>query len=117
MKKVPNWLIILLVLGVVIALKFMFFPKEDATAGKGAAGKEQPPVAANYFVVKSGSFENDVFTTGKIGAYNEVDIVPEVSGKVAAIYFTEGQSVEKGALLVKLNDADLQAQALKIKSQ
>lgn len=118
MKKIPNWLIIVLLLALLIVLKLVFLPKEEGGAGSKAGGsKEAAPIAVNYMVVKPGTFENDVFTAGKIGAFNEVDLVPEVNGKVAAIYFKEGQPVEKGMLLVKLNDADLQAQLLKIKSQ
>lgn len=116
MKKIPNWIIIVVVIALVIASKFIFFaPKEDvATAGKG---KPKGPVAVNYYVVKPTVFDNDVFATGKIGALNQIDILPEVGGKVMAICFREGETVNKGSLLVKLNDADLQAQLLKSKTQ
>ncbi len=116
MNKIPNWIIIVVVIALVIASKFMFFaPKEDPA--KAAKGKPKGPVAVNYYVVKSTSFDNDVFATGKIGALNQIDILPEVGGKVIAIYFKEGEIVNKGSVLVKLNDADLQAQLLKSKTQ
>lgn len=116
MKKIPNWIVIVVVIALVIASKFIFFaPKEDAASA--AKGKPKGPVAVNYFVVKSTVFDNDVFATGKIGALNQIDILPEVGGKVTAIYFKEGETVNKGSLLVKLNDADLQAQLLKSKTQ
>ena len=63
------------------------------------------------------AFNNEVFATGKIGALNQIDLLPEVGGKVMAIYFKEGETVNKGSVLVKLNDADLQAQLLKSKTQ
>ncbi|MBK6984058.1 MAG: efflux RND transporter periplasmic adaptor subunit [Bacteroidetes bacterium] len=116
MKKVPNWIIIVVVIALVVASKFIFFaPKEDAAAA--AKGKPKGPSAVNYYVVKATAFNNDVFATGKIGALNQIDILPEVGGKVMAIYFKEGEIVNKGSLLVKLNDADLQAQLLKSKTQ
>ncbi len=116
MKKIPNWIIIVVVIALVIASKFIFFaPKEDAAAA--AKGKPKGPVAVNYYVVKATAFSNDVFATGKIGALNQIDILPEVGGKVTAIYFKEGETVNKGSVLVKLNDADLQAQLLKSKTQ
>jgi len=116
MKKIPNWIIIVVVIALVIASKFIFFaPKEDVAAA--AKGKPKGPVAVNYYIVKTSTFDNDVFATGKIGALNQIDILPEVGGKVTAIYFKEGETVNKGNVLVKLNDADLQAQLLKSKTQ
>lgn len=116
MKKTPNWIIIVVVIALVIASKFIFFaPKEDSSAA--AKGKPKGPVAVNYYVVKASTFDNDVFATGKIGALNQIDILPEVGGKVTVIYFKEGETVNKGNVLVKLNDADLQAQLLKSKTQ
>lgn len=118
MKKIPGWVIVVIILALLIGAKQLFFPKDDgsAAAAKNAQVKNMS-VGVNYFVVKADSLKTSVFTAGKIGAYNQVDLVPELSGKVTGIYFTEGQSVEKGALLVKINDADYQAQLLKIKSQ
>jgi membrane fusion protein, multidrug efflux system len=116
MKKIPNWIIITFVIALVIASKFIFFaPKENVV--QAAKGKPKGPIAVNYYVVKPTDFDNDVFATGKIGALNQIDILPEVGGKVTAIYFKEGETVSKGTLLVKLNDADLQAQLLKSKTQ
>jgi membrane fusion protein (multidrug efflux system) len=116
MKKVPNWIIVTIVIALLIASKFIFFEKKDEKAA-GNKGKNSAPVAVNYFVVKQTGFSNDVFATGKTGALNEVDILPEVSGKVTAIYFKEGETVTKGSVLVKLNDADLQAQLMKVRTQ
>lgn len=117
MKKIPNWIIILLLIGLLVASKFLFFNKKEDKSAAGAKNKAGAPIAVNYFVIKSEKFENDVFTTGRIGALNQVDIIPEVSGKVIRIFFKEGETVTKGSLLVKLNDRDLQAQQLKIQTQ
>lgn len=116
MKKIPNWIIIVVVIALVIASKFIFFSKKEDAAAAGK-GKPKVPISVNYYVVKPTNFNNDVFATGKIGALNQIDILPEVGGKVTAIYFKEGETVNKGSLLVKLNDADLQAQLLKSKTQ
>lgn len=116
MKKIPNWLIILVVLGLIIASKFLFFSKENQDA-KGSADKKNKSIAVNYFVVKSDAIDNSITTTGKMGAMNQVNLIPEVNGKVNTIYFKEGQSVSKGELLLKLNDAELQAQLEKSKIQ
>lgn len=116
MKKIPNWIIILCVVALLIASKFIFFSKK-VEKPMSPAEKKKIPVAVNYYVVDKTTFSNDVFTTGKIGALNQIDILPEVAGKITAIYFKEGETVNKGAALVKLNSADLEAQLLKTKAQ
>ena len=42
---------------------------------------------------------------GSLTAVREVQVAPEVAGRVTAIEFTAGTSVEAGATLVQLNDA------------
>jgi membrane fusion protein (multidrug efflux system) len=117
MKKIPNWIIVLCLIALLIGSKFLFFSKKEDKAAAKNKNKSSMPIAVNYFVVKEMQFSNDVFSTGKIGALNQIDILPEVSGKVMSISFSEGETVNKGAVLVKLNDADLQAQLLKSKTQ
>ena len=116
MKKIPNWIIIVVVIALVIASKFLFFAKKEDSSSAGK-GKSKGPVVVNYYVAKPMAFNNEVFATGKIGALNQIDLLPEVGGKVMAIYFKEGETVNKGSVLVKLNDSDLQAQLLKSKTQ
>lgn len=47
---------------------------------------------------------------GTLLANEEVELVAEIVGKVRKIYFEEGTTVKKGQLLLKVDDADLQAQ-------
>jgi membrane fusion protein (multidrug efflux system) len=117
MKKIPNWIIILLVIAVLIAVKFIFFAKKNPAAAAGAKGKPSGPVAVNYFVAQTSSLDNNVYTTGKVGALNEIEIKPEIAGRVIGLYFQEGENVNKGAPIIKINDADLQAQLQKNKIQ
>lgn len=116
MKKLPNWLMIVIVLALLIGSKFLFFKNKDEQA-PAAAAKKNTPVAVNYIVLKPDTFSDRIFTTGKTGAFNQLEIVPETSGKVVAILFKEGETVQKGQVLVKLNDADLQAQLQKVTNQ
>lgn len=116
MKKIPGWIIIVIVICLLIASKFLFFAKKEDKAAANK-GKANVPIAVNYYVIKPDTFSNDVFATGKIGALNQIEILPEVSGKVTGVFFKEGETVSKGSLLIKLNDADLQAQLLKNKTQ
>ncbi|MCD6066999.1 MAG: efflux transporter, family, subunit [Bacteroidetes bacterium] len=117
MKKIPNWIIILLVLGALIAVKFLFLNKKDEQAGPAGKGKNAGPVSVNYVIARKMALADRVYTTGRVGAFNEIDITPETAGKVTAIYFKEGENVSAGADILRINDADLQAQLQKSKIQ
>src|SRR3546814_9609411 len=54
-----------------------------------------------------------IIITGTIQANEEVDIRPESSGIITGIHFQEGKNVTKGALLLKINDSELQARLSK----
>ena len=51
-----------------------------------------------------------VRVTGELRANEEVELRAEEDGRVVALHFDEGQRVAAGELLVKINDADLQAE-------
>jgi membrane fusion protein (multidrug efflux system) len=63
-------------------------------------------------VVEPRTLADLVSSTGTLLATESVELQAEVGGKITAINFVEGTRVRKGALLVKLNDADLQARRL-----
>ncbi len=78
---------------------------------------EQKPMAVNGVVVEPTRIDNKIFSTGTILANEEVEIRSEVSGRITAINFDEGNWVKKGDLLVKINDDDLKAQLQKLQLQ
>ena len=50
-----------------------------------------------------------ISATGTLRADEGVELQPETNGKIVAINFKEGTPVRRGDLLIKLNDAELQA--------
>ncbi|WP_231464498.1 MULTISPECIES: efflux RND transporter periplasmic adaptor subunit [unclassified Pedobacter] len=87
--------------------------KGGAASGAAKGGKDgnsAPPMAVEGIVVKPTTFDSDLEVTGTIEANESVVLKSEVSGLVTGIYFTEGANVSKGAVLVKINDRDIQAQ-------
>lgn len=76
--------------------------------GNRSAAASGTPVEA--IVVKTQPLEDRITTTGTLMANEEVELRSEISGRVTGIFFDEGTRVKKGALLLKLNDQDLQAQ-------
>jgi len=85
-----------------------------AGAGKGMAGQAMPVTA---IVVQPQNINSVILASGTVLANDEVELKPEVSGRITALNIREGELVTKGTLLLKLNDAELQAQLRKLKLQ
>jgi membrane fusion protein, multidrug efflux system len=82
--------------------------------GRGGPGGRNAPVRADAFIVKTKLLLDNIEIPGTLVSNEATEIHPEVAGRITGIYFKEGSFVNKGALLVKLNDADLQAQKRKL---
>ncbi|WP_276362250.1 efflux RND transporter periplasmic adaptor subunit [Daejeonella sp. H1SJ63] len=78
-------------------------------SGRGTAGASAP-MKVSGIITKAEDFSNSLSVAGSIEANEQVDIRSEISGLVTGIYFSEGSSVSKGKLLIKINDQELQAQ-------
>lgn len=76
--------------------------------GQGNASRGKLPVTG--IVARHSMTANGVPVTGTLLANEEVELVAEIVGKVRKIYFQEGSFVKAGQLLLKVDDADLQAQ-------
>jgi membrane fusion protein (multidrug efflux system) len=86
--------------------------KEMDSGGKETGGKKGAGRGMNVegMVVKHSSFASLLEVTGTVEANEAVVLRSEVSGLVTSINFKEGSFVNKGTLLVKINDRDIQAQ-------
>ena len=71
----------------------------------------------NAEVLKYQSLTDKTIVTGSTIPDEEVDLSFESSGKIVAIYFTEGTHVKAGDLLAKINDKPLQAELKKLEAQ
>jgi len=88
--------------------------QQQQRGGPGGAGGARPPVRADAYIVKTKLLLDNIEIPGTLLSNEETEIHPEVAGRITGIYFKEGALVNKGSLLVKLNDADLQAQKRKL---
>ncbi len=107
----------ILVLGIALLLgiKFLFFPGAKDQTKSGPPPVQAMPVT--IYVVDTAQLEQQITSTGTLRSNEEVDLIPEVSGKIVSLNFKEGDRVSKGQVLVKLNDNDLQAQLSKLQIQ
>jgi membrane fusion protein (multidrug efflux system) len=111
-----TWMIaglVAVVIGTIIYNKVLF-PKEKKGGGMGAKPKE---ISADGFIIKSQSLQQKIKVTGTFIPSEAINIQSEISGKITFLNLQEGSYVSKGTLLVKLYDADLQAQLSKLKIQ
>ena len=83
----------------------------QGNSGPGNPGtRSDNRIAVNAHVVKTEQLDDRIFTSGTLLANDEVELRSELTGKAIKIYFEEGSRVAAGHLLVKINDAELQAQ-------
>jgi len=113
MKKKTLWISILFIILLACLIKISFSkPKE-----KDKSSKEEAIKKVNGFVVKPTLLINEIAVSGSLLAFEEVELINEVAGRVVKIHLPEGKFVRKGTLLVKLFDDDLQAGLRKFQSQ
>ena len=96
MKKKSNKIWWILLVLVVIALAFFLVGKK-----MGWIMAEKPTEVEFTIVTKSNLVET-VSASGKIQPEVEVKITPDVPGEIIALYVKEGDSVQKGQLLLKI---------------
>lgn len=102
----------LLGIGVVTALAWSCLAgcsdTESRSGGGGGGGGN--PLQVEVLVLKPEPIDNKILSTGTLLANEEVELRPEISGRVISVHFEEGSRVQKGDLLVKINDRELQAE-------
>ena len=85
--------------------------KKDTTQPAGGRpGGAGGGVPVEALVITPQPLENKIGVTGTLLANEEVELRSEISGRVTGIFFSEGSRVTKGAVLLTINDQDLQAQ-------
>lgn len=91
--------------------------KDAAVVVPAAGGSRKQILNINAEVLKYQSLTDKTIVTGSTIPDEEVDLSFESSGKIVAIYFTEGSHMKEGDLLAKINDKPLQAQLKKLEAQ
>ena len=84
--------------------------------GQGGAGN-QPPLPVEIYVIKPTLINEKIEVSGSLLANEITEIHPEISGRLVQLNVAEGKFVNKGTLLAKTYDGDLQAQLRKLQVQ
>ncbi|WP_295801763.1 efflux RND transporter periplasmic adaptor subunit [uncultured Microbulbifer sp.] len=105
----------------VVVLALGFGVVQIMSASKPAPEKkeeEQRLVSLMYSEAREQAVHLAVSTQGEVRAHTEIDLTPEVSGRIVAISdnFAEGAGFEPGETLIRLDDADYQLAVARAKA-
>jgi len=98
---------IAIVVGLIVYRVISNKEKEEKQSGPGG-----PRAASKVYgkVIQGQPFSDFLSLSGSIEADEQIEIHSEISGLVESINFSEGGRVGQGQILLKINDAELQAQ-------
>lgn len=97
-----------------IAISAILWIRRDSKTTQ-VEGQEAIPVEAVQ--AKSGSILRRLTAAGTLTAIQSVTLRPEVSGKIAKIFFKEGEQVQKGDPLYKIDDSIYKAKMSEAEAQ
>lgn len=78
---------------------------------------QKKPPAIEGLIIRKQPIRNNFVVSGNLLPMDEAVLMPETSGRIVMLHLPEGTRVNKGTLLVKLFDGDLQAQLQKLNAQ
>jgi membrane fusion protein (multidrug efflux system) len=116
-KKVKS---IIWILAGILVISLLVFPKLKSLNSKNKSKQNQArqtSTVVRIMVATPAKLREVIKASGTLLADEEVDLPFETSGKIIDIFFTEGTHVQKGQLLAKLNDDELEAELGKLKFQ
>lgn len=90
---------------------------KSAGNSNGAAGQRDRTLTVQTYVVRAETLGGTVTVVGTALSNEEVEVRSQVSGQIERIGFREGTRVNKGDILVKINDDELKAQLLRAESR
>ncbi|UYQ93164.1 efflux RND transporter periplasmic adaptor subunit [Chitinophaga horti] len=91
--------------------------KKDPAAAASAPRAAARPVLSDAVIARTSKLDQTIEASGTLQSNEEVQLQPEISGRITNIYFKEGTTVSKGTLLIKLFDGDIKAQIRKLQLQ
>ena len=77
----------------------------------GGSGGGMPPMPVDVAAAQRETVIDAVRATGRVEAIQAVDLRPDEQGRIVELLFQEGQGVQAGTPLVRIDDAMLKAQA------
>lgn len=112
------WIVGAVIVLMVLAKIFLFPAKEEQKSGPGGPGGGKgkgPAMPVDIYLAKKQENTQEIYASGTLVANEAVELRPEMSGRIVKLNISEGNLVQKGQLIAKINDADIMARLKKIK--
>ena len=102
------WFVVLLLVAFLVTMGFIILEKRmQLEEARKAAMKEQvPPVMVSTLTLKPRVLADKIDLPATVESFENLWVNSEVSGQVVRIPVKEGQIIEKGQVLVELDDRD-----------
>lgn len=118
-SSLVRWLLVVAIVG---GIGYLVYGKLNRAEKKKAGNESKSAggpkaLTVDGYIASTEQLDNAIETSGTLQSNEEISLQSEINARVVKIYFKEGQIVPKGTLLIKLYDADLSAQVLKVKTQ
>lgn len=114
MKKKHLYIAITIVAVAAVSYWFTRTPTPKVAAPEQTSGTKTMDV--NAMIVVPRAFSNVITLSGSVEPNEQVQIRSEVSGIVRALSFREGSAVQKGQVLLRIDDSELQARLIQAQS-
>jgi len=115
-KRILGVTLFVLVILFLIANRLGYFDKADERA-ELISGRSTSILPVKVVIVQPKPLADKIVAAGTVLPDEQVEVSSETSGRIVAIHFEEGTKVEKGDLLLTVNNADLLAQIERNKHQ
>lgn len=108
-----------LIAGILFGMLFNIMPMIMMIMGGmgGGGGMPKFPTAVEVALVAKGTLDDTVTVAGSLHADEGTTLRSEVNGKVSALPLNEGDTVDKGSLLIVLDDATTRANLAQARAQ
>lgn len=112
------WLMVVLIVFFIIIMVGLIMREKDSLeeAKKAAIKKDIPPVSVITLNLVPSRLEDKINLPGQVEPYEDVQVKAEVPGQVVKVLVEEGQTVEKGQVLIQLDDRDYRSRLERIKA-
>lgn len=104
-------LVVALIVIIIIARTANGSSSEVSKSGRFAGTSGDRVLEVQVMILEPAVTGERVSTVGNILSNEEIEIRSEISGRIDSIFFEEGGRVRAGDVVLKINDAELQAQA------
>jgi membrane fusion protein, multidrug efflux system len=108
-KRIP---LVIILFGVIAVMT-----RCNGKAEKINTPKESPPVLVDVLIAEKQPISNIIEANGTVIPGEYVELRPEISGRLTYLNLPEGKNIAQGAVIARVNDADLRAQYQKSKVQ